>query len=267
MFPKHTAHGIAGQVLAQAAKTSSAPAPDLALFKCILVISVQFSSQYSGQILHTSSHRTQPRKKPHIWAFPFPLQVQIQNSEIMNSLNSELGLGLERPGPSLQSGSVAPDDNPPLIHTFPEGCLNPQERPAPNWEGTMLYSYGGGGTHETHPRALLRAGVGGFHITFPSTQRALWTSLQPQSLQVSRVQGEQSFKLPGQRDQRRGMPGVGNSWKAARFCKTIWTPQDLLLSHCMGRDPLLILHGFVLLDSGPSWWVFCLLIIRRWINV
>ena len=54
MFPKHTAHDIAGQALAQAAQTSSAPTPGLALSKYSLVISSQSSSQYSGQILHTS---------------------------------------------------------------------------------------------------------------------------------------------------------------------------------------------------------------------
>lgn len=93
---------------------------------------------------------------------------------MMNHSNSELSLGLERAGPSLEPGSVAPHANPPLTHTFPEGSLDPQERLAPNRE--MLeeehHSYGGGGTPETHLRALLKAEVEGFHISFPNTQRA-----------------------------------------------------------------------------------------------
>lgn len=170
MFPKHRAHGIASQALAQQHR------PFQLLIRAWLYVYLNYFQPIyqSEQCSNTTQLIGLSPEKKHILAFLFPLQVQVQSSEIMNHSTSELNRGLERAGPTLESGSVVPHDDPSLIHIFPEGSLNPQKDNAP-FIWWRRYSW-------THPWALLRAGAKGFHISFPSTQRAQRTSLQQQWL-------------------------------------------------------------------------------------
>lgn len=128
-FPKYAAHGTAGQALAQAARTSSAPASGLSLAIAWLFPANLAVSTNTTHLIGLSPPKT------HIWAFPFALQVKIQISEIMNCSNSKLSLSLERAGPRPEPGSVASHDNPALIRTFPEESLNPQGRLTPTERG------------------------------------------------------------------------------------------------------------------------------------